>query len=401
MWSAVLLVCSVMATPPGVPARFATVDGQSIEAAWLGFADGQIQYAVATGQVSESEISASDLLSVRFPGSASLPTTKPSVENSSTIYLRDGSIFAGQILDSNARSAAIGTTVISRSLVVPLHTLRAVNFASLSPEGVRIFEEHLTKPDATQDKLLVLRDGKVNVLRGAVESLDRESIGFSWREKTVQVPIEGVVGVILAAGTGSSTAQTLCLLTDGSVWGGQLVGGDAKKIQLKLGTGDAVSFYICSVREIRFHSDRVLYLDQLQPTGFESQSMGLARWPWRANRSVANRPMKIADQSFERGVGMHSQSTLTYDLPPDCTKLVAIIGIDAAADELGNAIFRVLVDQKEIFNSGPVRRQDRPRPITIDLPAASQLQLVVDYGDNLDIGDQANWADARLIRTVK
>lgn len=108
--------------------------------------------------------------------------------------------------------------------------------------------------------------------------------------------------------------------------------------------------------------------------------------------------MHIRGQSFQRGIGMHSQARLTYELTESFSKFVAAIGIDDAAGDLGNAVFRVLADGKEVFNSGQVTGKDQPRPIIVPLAGAKKLTLCVDYGENLDIGDQANWADARLIK---
>jgi len=108
--------------------------------------------------------------------------------------------------------------------------------------------------------------------------------------------------------------------------------------------------------------------------------------------------MRIGDQSFDQGIGVHSRSVLTYDVPQGFRQLAATIGIDEAVGSQGNVIFRVLADGKEVFNSGPVTGRDVPRPLLASIGGARQIQLIVEFGDDLDIGDQADWAEVRLIR---
>jgi hypothetical protein len=108
--------------------------------------------------------------------------------------------------------------------------------------------------------------------------------------------------------------------------------------------------------------------------------------------------MRIGGEVFDRGIGMHSAASLTYTLKEPFRQFAAAVGIDDAVGSRGNVVFRVLADGREVFSSGPVTGRDEPKPVLVELAGVKTLQLLVDLGDDLDIGDQANWANARLIR---
>ena len=61
-------------------------------------------------------------------------------------------------------------------------------------------------------------------------------------------------------------------------------------------------------------------------------------------------------------------------------------------------IFRVIADDEEVFTCGPVTGRDEPRPILVAIGGAKTFKLVVDFGEDLDVGDQANWGNLRLLK---
>ena len=61
----------------------------------------------------------------------------------------------------------------------------------------------------------------------------------------------------------------------------------------------------------------------------------------------------------------------------------------AAINAHGSAIHRGAIDRT---------RRDDALPVRLEVAGASQLTLVADFGEQFDIGDHLDWADARLIR---
>ncbi|MFT4842036.1 MAG: hypothetical protein ACI8UD_004290, partial [Planctomycetota bacterium] len=60
--------------------------------------------------------------------------------------------------------------------------------------------------------------------------------------------------------------------------------------------------------------------------------------------------------------------------------------------------FRVLADGKQVFESKPMTRGQRPLALRIDLNKAKALVLEVDFGKNYDLGDFCAFADARVVQ---
>ena len=74
------------------------------------------------------------------------------------------------------------------------------------------------------------------------------------------------------------------------------------------------------------------------------------------------------------------------------------MGIDDSTGGRGSVEFRVLVDGRERWASGPIRGGAPPVPVSIDLAGAKRLELLVDFGEGADVLGHADWLDARLLK---
>ncbi len=384
---------SVLAGPVAV--RGLTIEGAAIEGTWSGVTPSGTVELVHGGQ--KKEFPPEELMLLRW---AEPPSSRPATASQpATAYLTDGSILPGAIAGSDTGTITFNTRLVP-DLKLPLAQLAAVRLLpDTHPAAAEAFEKARAERDPVQDVLLVVREDRVTPLKGVMESLTAEGGSFKWRERSVPLRPDTAYGLVFAAGVQKPVApQALVALKDGSIWGGRLAGGDADGVTIERADGLRVNLPVAELAEIRFRSDRVLFLSSLQPTEYAFEPFATTHWPYRVNRSVANRPMRIGDQHFEQGIGVHSQSTLTYDLPDAFSRLAAVIGIDAAVAPRGNVVFRVTVDGKEVFNSGPVTGRDEPRPVNVPIEGARRIQLIVEFGEELDIGDQANWGNVRVIK---
>ncbi len=65
----------------------------------------------------------------------------------------------------------------------------------------------------------------------------------------------------------------------------------------------------------------------------------------------------------------------------------------------GSVVFRVRGDGRLLFESGETTGSDPPREIAVDVAGVRRLTLECDESGDLDLGDHADWAAARLIRS--
>ncbi len=63
-----------------------------------------------------------------------------------------------------------------------------------------------------------------------------------------------------------------------------------------------------------------------------------------------------------------------------------------------SALFSVWGDGRELLSPTEVRGGAKPKHIKLNVTGVKVLKVFVDYGKNQDIGDHADWMNARLIR---
>ncbi len=118
----------------------------------------------------------------------------------------------------------------------------------------------------------------------------------------------------------------------------------------------------------------------------------------RFDRNQAGHPLRIGAHTYDRGIGTHAQSRLTYQLDGAYRTFAADAGIDAAVGKRGTAVFTVEVDGVAKFTSPVVHGGAPPVPVQVDVAGARTLTLVVTPGSDGNASDWADWGAARLIR---
>ncbi|QGH69602.1 alpha-N-acetylglucosaminidase TIM-barrel domain-containing protein [Pseudactinotalea sp. HY158] len=143
---------------------------------------------------------------------------------------------------------------------------------------------------------------------------------------------------------------------------------------------------ITYLSEIGFVSDR--HDDAYGPTARDTE-IGDAG-------SHVRRPITVAGTVYERGLGVNSPSTITFNLGAVCTRFDAVAGIDATMDQPGKSpdvTFTVLGDGRELFTSGSVTSGGVE--VGVDVTGVRLLTLDVDPNGS-EWFDRADWADARV-----
>lgn len=113
-----------------------------------------------------------------------------------------------------------------------------------------------------------------------------------------------------------------------------------------------------------------------------------------ADKSIEGKPLSIANQKFEHGVGSHAGSVMYIDLHGEARRFSAQVGVDDETQGRGTVRFKVYGDGKKLFDSGVMKGGDKAKPVELNLRKVQQVVLVVTgAGDNISY-DHANWADA-------
>lgn len=139
-------------------------------------------------------------------------------------------------------------------------------------------------------------------------------------------------------------------------------------------------------------AQQTFWLNQVDPNMVEMDNNGRTR----INRSTQNKPLSIAGQSFSNGIGTRASSQLILDLQGQSKSFSAKVGIDDDAGHgNGSVVFKVIGDNKILWQSPVMHSGDAPREISVSLGRVKQLTLIAD-SDNGE-KDDADWVDARII----
>lgn len=108
-------------------------------------------------------------------------------------------------------------------------------------------------------------------------------------------------------------------------------------------------------------------------------------------------PMHIDGVFYPKGLGVHAESQVVFDLDGQCTRFRSDVGVDDSRGDQGSVTFEVLGDGEQL--AGPtdvLTGADAAESLDVDIDGVEQLELVVgDGGDGVG-SDHANWAGARV-----
>jgi hypothetical protein len=161
---------------------------------------------------------------------------------------------------------------------------------------------------------------------------------------------------------------------------------------------------------------RAVYLSDLKPRRYQYTPYLGALWPYTLDTSVAGDELRVAGSTYDKGIGMHSESRLGFDLAGNYRWFEALVGLDDKTGQQGSAVVQVLLDGKAQdlvrglasgVSGGSTRsREDMlklrgttpPSSIRLSVTGARELTLVVGFGVHGDVQDHVDWVDARLIK---
>jgi hypothetical protein len=369
-------------------ARLVLLDGRSVVANSLAIADGKL-----SGDGVPVGLTLDDVQRIELPRTSAAPAQNPAV----IVELRGG----GRLL---GKSATIGNDKClvdwllgqNHRLSLPIDVVRALRFDSASPHSE--LAKAVAAPTADADRIFFNVESKTDSIAGLIESLTAEQLTFQFEGQERTLRRDRLIGIALAQAQAEDEAPR-CLVSfrDGSRLAGGLLAIKGELATLELPGGGQVAFPWWAVARVDFRSSRVAFLSDLKPVGVdESPLVTLAR-PWQRDKSVMGRPLMLGTRVFEKGIGVHSRSALTFAVDGKYDVLAAAIGIDAGAAGKGDCIFNVLGDGQSIF-SRRMKGTDPPHDLQIDISRFAQVTLLVEPGADLDLADHADWCDARLIR---
>ena len=286
------------------------------------------------------------------------------------------------------------------NLAIPLESLLGLVLSPPSDSDALDALLSRVRTEPRPSEVLWLANG--DRLTGLLQGIDDKKIRFQASDAPIDLDRAGIVAVgfdpalviypqpkgdylELTMGDGSRLGVTDARLEQGQVVATTRFGATIRLALGELAQVHARTASVAYLSERRADADQ--YVAYLGPTR-----------PYRRDSNVEGHPIRLAGQTFDRGLGTQSRTLLAYRLAPGDRRFQALVGLDDSAGPLGSVVFRVLVDGRERFATPPMSVRDTPRTIDLDVSEAKLIILDTEFGERGEVRDFADWAEARIIR---
>jgi len=394
----------------GVEVR--TVDGEQVQGEVRGLSN---ESATLTVRGESHQISAANLLDIRFPHreqpvlspasakpDTSTPLEKP-VENVTTVWLTEGSRLRANRYSSTEKEASF-TTLGQRSLKVSSKMIRAVRFPGGGVAADKQWQELFGKELET-DSLLIEKEGQLDVLEGVVLEVSDTTIQF---DIGVRVPVsrEMVRGILYYHPSEETQSKAVCLahLSNGILLAVNKINLVGNSLEMAaVGSGWKVATE--QMDRLDFSRGKIEFLADLSPirtswtpylaVGKSADQLASFFHP-RMNQALRGGPLQLAGREYERGISLHSRTEIVFKIPRTFRQFRAIAGIDDRVWQ-GDVQLIIRTDDKVVFDK-EIASGETPVDININFDKATQLSILVDYGNNADVADHLDLAEARFLK---
>jgi hypothetical protein len=175
-------------------------------------------------------------------------------------------------------------------------------------------------------------------------------------------------------------------------------------LHCRLPAGGAFTVPADQVAALDLRQGCAVYLSDLKAARYTHTPFFGVSWPYVVDGSVANHDLRLQGNVYDKGLGMHSKSRLTYEVPPGARFFEAWVGLDEQTGRRGRARIQVLINDKPVDIGWNKELTARDKPLRIRLPLSkpddgpTRLTLGVDFGQFGDVQGHVNWVDARIIK---
>jgi len=394
-----LLVIATLAASPTV-VSIETLDGQHIAGTLTALNDKMLAIETDKGR---REIAVTTVARIVSSKVESPKFTKPSV----WLLLSDGSRNTATSILIDGDHADIRLTN-GQSLRLPRRQIQHVRLKNQSETIAREWQKILqTKSDA--DLLVIRKQGKIDFLEGVVGDIDSTHVKFTFDGDVIPVKLDKVEGVIYHRRAVEETPEAAATFhsTDGSQlpavnWQLNAQG----VISLETPLGMKIALPVAAVLRIDLTAGKLAFLSDLQPTatkwtpyiggGDELPLLEVMYRP-RNDSAMDGGPLRLGGREYSKGLAIHSRTLLTYDLRTKYRRFEAIAGIDDRMRGRGHVELVITGDGRRIYKE-TIQGKDKPRSLNLDIANVRRLEILVDYGKDLDIADHLNLIDARVIK---
>jgi hypothetical protein len=284
---------------------------------------------------------------------------------------------------------------------LPLESVRAIVW-----NETKSVKKSIRTPSTEYDRIIAQSANGEIVVEGTLELISATHVHINIKGESKKIFLEKVNAVVMAdLGLAVPKGPSATIrMKDGSQLVGVIKTLDDGLLNLAMAGTESVSLQTSMIVAVSIVSDRLMYLSDAEPVDVQEKSLFAIRRPWQRDKSVELNPLRIRHADFEnvttfnKGLGTQAFSTLVFENSRSFDRFAATVGIDAETNGRGDCQMVVLGDGIELW-SKRVRASDGPQDILLEITGIQQVSLIVYPGEQFDLGDHADWGNARFLRT--
>ncbi|MDW8223378.1 MAG: NPCBM/NEW2 domain-containing protein [Gemmatales bacterium] len=381
-------------------AQFTTVDvrlrtGETLRGQLVAANEKEIVVQVGKDRVAKP---LTDLMQLMFGGEGAKPNVAPDAPQTHVRLLDGTNLVAQQI---NIREKILECRLFTgQAMSVPLDKVHWVLMTAHDAKTRAELEQVLAKKFA-QDVILVLsRDQQaINAFSGVILGTDEKGtrLNFRLEEDVVPIDMSRLRGMVFARRVEAKPNDTIRVVDRfGNIWLAKVIAWQKDRLQLETTYGLKTDLEWNQLLTVDFSQGRLVYLSDLEPLRVEEKPLLADVWHYRRDRNLSGGPISIGQRLYQKGLTLHSRTVLEYNVE-GYREFRCLLGMEDSVNGPAKALVRIEGDGRELFHA-VVSTGDKPREISLGIENVVRLRLIVDYGDDLDLGDHVAFAEARILK---
>ncbi len=337
------------------------------------------------------------------------PKTPPAVKPGGAVLVQlvDGARATVQeflLQDGKVRLQPAGSTA-------PLEcTRRDVAWVRLQPETEALGPawKRLLESKTDTDILVLRTDQGLDYHRGVIHDVTAETVQFELDRERIPVKRSRIFGLVFRRPEGRNLPASVGVLHDvnGNQWYVQKVVLEGETLRWTSPAGLSGATPLAELVRLDFSEGKIVYLSDLTPQSVRwTPFFGPAETPAsqaeffapRKDRALEPRPIQLGGKKYAKGLAIHSRTEMTYRLPRAFRRLQAVVGIDDQIRPAGHVQLVIRGDDKVLLDE-TVSGTQPPKPIDLDISGVRRLVILVDFGQDADIGDHLLLGDMKLVQ---
>jgi hypothetical protein len=164
--------------------------------------------------------------------------------------------------------------------------------------------------------------------------------------------------------------------------------------------GARVRFPLERLAQLDILGGKAVALEDLAPSSYEYRPYLNYKCSWSVESNVCGRDIRLGRSTYDRGIGMHAHSLLSFPLNGVYKRFEALVGLDERDGREGSVRVKVLLDGKEVDlgKKTTLVHADGALSVNVPVEGAKTLTLEVDNADNGSVEAVVNWVNARLVK---